>query len=162
MSTDRAPREPASETACCECADKDRRIAELEAALDGDPSLTATPEERNTWTRSAIRYADKVERQRNKARARAEQAEKELTEERARLLALIRELEDAIRQVVQVALFERDRSNDLIIAQRAEAIEEVTPEIERKAKIEVLRELLGRPHHVFEAEIARLEKERDA
>lgn len=39
------------------------RIVELEATLDGDPHQTATPEQRQMWRRSAVRYADKVEAQ---------------------------------------------------------------------------------------------------
>lgn len=37
------------------------RIAELEAALDGDPHMTATPEQRRAWRASAVQYADKLE-----------------------------------------------------------------------------------------------------
>lgn len=86
----------------CDCDRNIRRIAELEATLDGDPSQTATPEERYAWRRSAIRYADKVERERDEARAendelkainvepgislgKAREWKRELAEERARL-----------------------------------------------------------------------------
>jgi hypothetical protein len=38
-------------------------VARLKATLDGDPSQLATPEQRYAWRLSAVRYADKLERE---------------------------------------------------------------------------------------------------
>jgi hypothetical protein len=39
------------------------RNEHLEGILDGDPSLTATREQRSLWRHTAVRYADKVEKE---------------------------------------------------------------------------------------------------
>jgi hypothetical protein len=36
-------------------------VAKLQATLDGDPSMTAAPEQRRAWRLSAVRYADELE-----------------------------------------------------------------------------------------------------
>lgn len=40
-------------------------VRRLQATLDGDPHQTATPDQRRAWRLSAIRYADKVEAERD-------------------------------------------------------------------------------------------------
>ena len=45
-------------------------IEKLKATLDGDPHWTTTPEQRYEWRLSAIRYADKVEAERDALRGR--------------------------------------------------------------------------------------------
>jgi len=42
-------------------------VERLQAALDGDPEQTATPEQRRAWRQSAVRYADAAESARDKA-----------------------------------------------------------------------------------------------
>lgn len=43
-------------------------VRRLQATLDGDPHQIATPEQRREWRLSAIRYADKVEAERDTLR----------------------------------------------------------------------------------------------
>jgi len=54
-------------------AESRTRVATLEAILDGDPHQQATPEERQAWRRSAVRYADQLEEELAACRARERQ-----------------------------------------------------------------------------------------
>lgn len=55
-----------------------RRVEQLSATLDGDPHMTATPEQRRAWRVSAVRYADKAEAELAAARADAKRLAKAL------------------------------------------------------------------------------------
>jgi hypothetical protein len=56
------------------------RIAKLEGLLSGDPHLNATPEERNIWRHTAVKYADKVEAENRRLVALTERWKSELKE----------------------------------------------------------------------------------
>lgn len=70
------------------------RIKQLEAALDGDPNMTATPEQRREWRASAVRYADKLEEENKSLRAELEQFRATLADNEAYGLTLIQERND--------------------------------------------------------------------
>lgn len=58
-------------------------VARLQATLDGDPYQNATPIQRRAWGESAIRYADKLEIERDEARQWARRMKAERDEARS-------------------------------------------------------------------------------